>query len=62
MSVFGAAAAISCLSSAHRRRQEWEQKGASERLSIYKNDLRTAENIGSVDYDAYLTRFEKRSA
>jgi hypothetical protein len=30
MSVFGAAA-ISCLSSAHRRRQEWEQEEAERK-------------------------------
>lgn len=47
MSVFGAAAAISCLSSANRRRQEWEQKAErkkQEEARAFKEMLKRSAN------------------
>ena len=37
--------------------QEWEQKGAGDRISIYNNNLRDTGNVHS-GYDKYITRFE----
>ena len=48
MSVFGAAAAISCLSSAHRRRHEWKQEEAErkkqEEARAFKEMLKRSAN------------------
>lgn len=48
MSVFGAAAAISCLSGARRRRQEWEQEEAErkkqEEARAFKEMLKRSAN------------------
>ena len=36
--------------------QEWEQKGAVHRISVYDNDLRRVNVVSN--YDAYIARFE----
>lgn len=47
MSVFGVAATISCLSSAHRRRQEWGQEAErkkQEEARAFKEMLKRSAN------------------
>ena len=38
--------------------QEWEQKGAIDTLSVYKNNLRETRSTDAGRYDGYITRFE----
>ena len=38
--------------------QEWEQKGAADAVSVYKNNLREANGINQNSYDRYISRFE----
>lgn len=38
--------------------REWEQKGAVDTVSVYRNNLKDVDNYRIAEYDGYITKFE----